>query len=226
MADTGSRNVKISGFTLIELLIVIAIISILAAILFPVFARARENARRARCGSNLKQIAMGLAQYAGDYDERVCPPVSDSDGQKYYPDLLQPYIKSAQIFECPSKAAATATFNSSTGYPAYGMNILMTPGYYKGGIALSEMNAPSELLVLASNTYTAAPGYFLLWYQNVIPSAAYNGWNGSTPPPTADHFEGVNVLYADGHVKWQSLERLTSPPPTPAEWRLWFPSAP
>ena len=59
------------GFTLIELLIVIAIITILASILFPVFARARENARRSACQSNLKQIGLGLMQYVQDYDERM-----------------------------------------------------------------------------------------------------------------------------------------------------------
>jgi prepilin-type N-terminal cleavage/methylation domain-containing protein len=64
----ASRENK--GFTLIELLVVIAIIVILAAILFPVFARARENARRASCSSNLKQLALGLLQYGQDYDEK------------------------------------------------------------------------------------------------------------------------------------------------------------
>src|SRR5688500_3211019 len=61
---------KNRAFTLIELLVVIAIIAILAAILFPVFARARENARRASCQSNLKQIGLGVMQYVQDYDER------------------------------------------------------------------------------------------------------------------------------------------------------------
>jgi prepilin-type N-terminal cleavage/methylation domain-containing protein len=64
-----------SGFTLIELLVVLAIIAILAAILFPVFARARENARRASCQSNLKQIGLGIMQYSQDYDETL-PPAS------------------------------------------------------------------------------------------------------------------------------------------------------
>ena len=59
------------GFTLIELLVVIAIIAILAAILFPVFAKARENARKSTCQSNLKQMALGVLQYAQDYDEMV-----------------------------------------------------------------------------------------------------------------------------------------------------------
>jgi len=59
------------GFTLIELLVVIAIIAILAAILFPVFARAREKARQTNCLSNVKQIMLGVLQYAQDYDERM-----------------------------------------------------------------------------------------------------------------------------------------------------------
>ena len=61
---------RIRGFTLIELLVVIAIIAILAAILFPVFARARENARKTPCQSNLRQLGMGLVMYAKENDER------------------------------------------------------------------------------------------------------------------------------------------------------------
>ena len=93
---------KKSAFTLIELLVVIAIIAILAAILFPVFARARENARRSSCQSNLKQIALGFMQYTQDYDEKF--PGSDWRQHKLaltrpanpfgWADGLQPYLKS------------------------------------------------------------------------------------------------------------------------------------
>ena len=67
------------GFTLIELLVVIAIIAILAAILFPVFAQAREQARRATCLSNQKQLGHALTMYAQDYDEQL-PGTCVGDG--------------------------------------------------------------------------------------------------------------------------------------------------
>jgi prepilin-type N-terminal cleavage/methylation domain-containing protein len=105
------RNSQKKGFTLIELLVVIAIISILAAILFPVFGRARENARRSSCQSNLKQIGLGMLQYTQDYDENyplngsnVFAHASESFGrdQHSWRSLIFPYVKSEQLFVCPS----------------------------------------------------------------------------------------------------------------------------
>lgn len=90
-----------SAFTLIELLVVIAIIAILASILFPVFARARENAKRASCQSNLKQIGLGIQQYVADYDGQI-PPQQLVNPTVYWPTLILPYIKSSQLFTCPS----------------------------------------------------------------------------------------------------------------------------
>src|SRR5437764_2328098 len=99
------------GFTLIELLVVIAIIAILAAILFPVFAQAREKARQAGCLSNMKQVALALQLYAGDYDETL-PHQPDETVFNYadppvHPNFLKaliPYTRNRGVFVCPSAA--------------------------------------------------------------------------------------------------------------------------
>src|SRR4051794_21082605 len=100
MADKRRERMRRKGFTLIELLVVIAIIAILAAILFPVFAQAREKARQSQCLSNARQIALALTTYSQDYDEMLVmrypgPNVS-------WKDSLEPYLKSADIYRCPS----------------------------------------------------------------------------------------------------------------------------
>jgi len=96
-----------SGFTLIELLVVIAIIAILAAILFPVFARAREAARKTACGSNLRQLGLASKMYAQDYDEWLpCDyyPGNSSTTSKRLVNQIMPYIKNMDILYCPSVA--------------------------------------------------------------------------------------------------------------------------
>src|ERR1044071_7410166 len=120
----GSSSTK-SAFTLIELLIVIAIIALLAAILFPVFARARENARRASCQSNLKQLALGITQYTQDYDESF--PISTTNTATYvaggptigWADGIYPYVKSLQVYQCPSEPFAPNASPSNAGYTDY-----------------------------------------------------------------------------------------------------------
>jgi prepilin-type N-terminal cleavage/methylation domain-containing protein len=104
-----------SGFTLIELLVVIAIIAILAAILFPVFARAREQARKASCLSNLRQIGTGILMYAQDYDETLPPPRVGTEGTLTHfgwADLVFPYVKNVKVFDCPSEPTFRMTMNT------------------------------------------------------------------------------------------------------------------
>jgi prepilin-type N-terminal cleavage/methylation domain-containing protein/prepilin-type processing-associated H-X9-DG protein len=120
---------KTSGFTLIELLVVIAIIAILAAILFPVFAQAREAARKTSCLSNEKQISLGVLMYAQDYDEHLQDMVlggncnqscwigagcAYQDGGGWWFGRIFPYIKNYQIFACPDDTRSFSTTTAGT----------------------------------------------------------------------------------------------------------------
>ena len=117
---------RLFGFTLIELLVVIAIIAILAAILFPVFAQARAKARQAVCSSNLKQIATAVIMYQQDNDglgplNRDCAPQTACQPGKAtlgWVDLLQPYVKSMDVFRCPQDISNPVPVPAGT--PAYG----------------------------------------------------------------------------------------------------------
>ena len=117
---------KNRGFTLIELLVVIAIIAILAAILFPVFGRARENARRSGCQSNLKQIGLAFTQYAQDFDEKLPMSGYVMGGQQYAFDrVLNPYIaakitdagnQDGSVWSCPSDSYKRAGGRTARSY--------------------------------------------------------------------------------------------------------------
>jgi prepilin-type N-terminal cleavage/methylation domain-containing protein/prepilin-type processing-associated H-X9-DG protein len=155
-----------NGFTLIELLVVIAIIAILASILFPVFARARENARRSSCQSNLKQIGLGLIQYAQDYDERIPratygPDTGGSDATARYKwmDAIYPYVKSEQLFNCPSDPQEPGN-DSSTWGGATGIDpVTASPAKNHAYKFRDQYSYGSYGLNAAYNGYGTAPFY-------------------------------------------------------------------
>ncbi len=165
-----------SAFTLIELLVVIAIIAILAAILFPVFAQAREQARRSTCTSNMKQVTLGVLMYAQDYDETLPyqgnPANPRADIANYATSLFpvwinstQPYVKNMAVWYCPSAvrhAGAGPTAVSDSNY------------WYNGqasGKALAAVTQPSDSIL------------FVEWKYRTHITGQRPYFNGTCPPP-------------------------------------------
>jgi len=172
---------KRRGFTLIELLVVIAIIAILAAILFPVFARAREAARATTCRSNLRQIATGMLMYVQDYDEVMFHGVVGGLGlcgtegmhgtvlgawpdgtvqYGYWNAVIQPYIKNAQLFACPSEAAPHRWNSSCNNGPVTGVqywgDYCLNQFAYNVPLALSRLRPPRPWSSNSARTTSAS----------------------------------------------------------------------
>lgn len=215
---------KRKAFTLIELLVVIAIISILAAILFPVFARAQENARRASCMSNLKQIALGFIMYTQDYDERY-PAVNWTGGTYRFPNgdsssanpwqlKIYPYVKSVQLFNCPSADSALMWKGNYQSNISYGANTGMLTGAESQ--ILAGVEKPSQtVMVLDSNFQAYRPFY-------PDDSTTYN-WNAARALLDR-HLGGANLAFADGHVKWHKLQRTSNCDPLSTACKIILPN--
>ena len=208
------------AFTFLEVLLVLFVVGVLAALLFPVFSRARENSRRSSCQSNLKQIGLGFLQYVRDYDETFPLAYTDNDASgaynanfdKGWADNVQPYIKSTQVFQCPGEPSAYAPPLRATDY------------WYSAPISQEEtiasLRKPAQTVMCGDGV--AMPAAFMathgaLAYDGDAPSLKYNGDVWDTTEQTVGqggrrHLDGMNFLFCDGHVKWLHPETVGAAP--------------
>lgn len=223
-----------TAFTLIEVLIVLAIITLLAAILFPVFGRVRDSGRRTSCASNLHQLGLALSQYAQD-NRSFYPAINSSaynTGCAPWADTVFPYVKSEQVFECPSFPQGVY----KTGCPPNDFsdpnNKLIFDGSYS--INLGGGSRSGSFLYGGGGGTSTTPPHPIATTRYTRPSTTilvldgdgeFVSPMGPTPPtpiipPATDiatlnkygvyerHSGGINVAFADGHVKWMSLQSL------------------
>jgi prepilin-type N-terminal cleavage/methylation domain-containing protein/prepilin-type processing-associated H-X9-DG protein len=194
-----------AGFTLIELLVVIAIIAILAAILFPVFAKAREKARQNACLSNCRQIGQAVMMYAQDYDEFLVPyKANASDNMTFWNYLLKDYIKTTNIYHCPSNNTTKWPPPYDTyecryccyGYNQYGLSNTTTTKIT--WITMAKIPDPDTRILIGDRADS------LVGTDN-RPSIYMD-----TGTVSNRHNEGANIIYVDGHCKWSRTSYLTS----------------
>ncbi len=217
-------HTKKTAFTLIELLVVIAIIAILASILFPVFARARENARRTSCLSNLKQIGLSTMMYVQDYDETYPRNRVAAGGGTYidyWHQVLAPYTKNTQVFICPSSPVQGASEGG------YGVNVRVftgatpikmaainnTAGTYMqmdfGAWAINTNASGNHIGIPTNAQYLPGTGSATGLARTYDPLVA-SGYYEKFQPDYLNgrHLNGVNIAYADGHAKWQKTNTV------------------
>ena len=186
------------GFTLVELLVVVIIVCILATLFFPMFSshRARGNAYRSSCQSNLKQMALGVKQYIQDYNHKypnsgvLSPSRDDGWGR-----VLQFYVRGYQVFQCPFVDWKQDTAAGS---------VLVTEYYYNGRLArVSEANLSyMSHTILFGDGESASSNYACSAFDHCIGSSLNGPVTRVTEAAKLRHLEGANYAFADGHVKW------------------------
>ena len=184
------------GFTLVELLVVVAIIAALAAVLVPVFMRARAAARTAVCVSNLGQLHKAHKMYSDDHDRTVVPArtrvVETGTRGITWCVLLQPYIRNEQILICPADASPAATAQSVCLPHSYGINYLLAYNAAWGArpftASVSHVRRPSEVILFFEISGGAA----------AMGADYYEHRLGRLDPR---HNALGNFAFLDGHIK-------------------------
>ena len=193
----GHRISPRAAFTPVEILVVTALLALLAAVLFPAFARARANARRSSCQSNLRQIGAGIAQYARDYDGHFPLGLAITGDARFGSslELVQPYLQSFAVAICPADDEVPSVDLRLPGTVAvsYNGNQKIMTAY---GLDPQAAAPPSLAQIRASARLP------LMWDAVNSDSSPIGAAPFASVKVARRHYGGANCLFVDGHVKF------------------------
>jgi prepilin-type N-terminal cleavage/methylation domain-containing protein len=191
------------GFTLIELLVVIAIIAILAAILFPVFAQAREAARKTGCTNNLKQLGTAVAMYTQDYDEKY-PGLQSAAINRGWAGEIFTYVKNAGVYKCPDDASTCTGAGQVTVSYTWNKHLNLG-GTGEAACNLAALTAPASTIMLMECNTTS--NCTVVTDPTEVTSIATGGSTSASYYPIRHSAQsGSNYLLSDGHVKFLRMQ--------------------
>jgi len=214
---TANPRRKTGGFTLVELLVVVAVIALLTALLFPVFAQARAKARQTACLSNLRQIGLAVEQYASDYDDTLMPgvllPTANASGDPQYAGwagAYNAYARAPGIFRCPASAAPDTLPGalSPRTLVSYFFNLNLGGAEAPAGLPRASLAAPTVTVLVAEDS-EGLPGVYAPFGQAGETVSPFANSFAATAPSASRHQGGRCFLLADGHVKWLRPEAVS-----------------
>jgi prepilin-type processing-associated H-X9-DG protein/prepilin-type N-terminal cleavage/methylation domain-containing protein len=237
-----NKKGKLLAFTLLELVVVIAIIAILVAFLVPVFAQAREKARQSTCLSNMRQIGQAFRLYVQDYDGAHLLAMHQGDPQPPWQYRLNPYVKAAGVFTCPTSAVAPERFHIPVRLPdgtlrRYGfsykpnrsvvpelIHVLGTGGLFRE----ASLTRTAETILFADSPWgdfeidwteihRGGPSAVMglrTWLEVAADGRPVGEWITELDIPYFNVHSGlVSFLFADGHVKAMMVAQTFGIPP-------------
>ena len=179
---------KRQAFTLLQAVLLLLLVGIIAAVLFPIFARPSDGHGRSNCQSNLKQIGLGFVQYVQDYNEKF-PILTTEQG---WVGALQPYVKSTNIFICPQERVRIADNLTD-----YWFNRRLA------GVETKKIGSAASTFLSGDGEASDDPNISL----QLLPPR----WLEKDDSPAHRHLEGANYGFADGHVKWFKAQTIVAP---------------